>query len=801
MAPSAEQVSEPPVGAPSAAEHRAHAMASGLGPLSTRGGVATGAEGFVVEGTVRFPPPILAGEAHALQGTGYSVVLPGENLLLIYDARTGTLAHQEVINGRNYHASGRAVIVDEPGYRRLLYPQERHPDQVYDLSVPDEPRVLAAFDACSRNFVALRGTGAVFAYGRDCGELIDLDSGEPLGELDFRRIASPISLTEDSRSLLLFLAELSYDQWALITLDVTDPSAPLELARQLVEDPGELLPASARDVLLMRKHEQVVLLNRDGEPRGAVPLRPHAVEQLELVETEDQIVLAIAEEEGIELWDITDPAAPSRIAGLDVGGLFERSSGVMESLSPRPLLMVAAGEAREVVLIDVRDGSIVGRVATPGQARPWSVSVDRESGDLVTVINRRMLNIAQIYEPGGEAVIETVSFAVPQEPEHVAGYREVAPVEIERMVTLGSRYVVTYDASHNALNVVDVLRREVVAGSGLVGGPDIPRETDEGDGTAAAGYYDPDLELMAAGGSTIAVAGRYSLEILQFDGRELRHRERFAWSSSDGAGVTDVEVLEDGSVIWFRGYITRYSVLEIWHPDGRRGRLDFHIPNYRYVTGMDVSPAGDRVVVCGDYLFNAAPMVMVDIVDRANPREMWRSDEEHFTYAQFTPDGDAVVATRGAIWWISPQLFDIETGDPLSEPGEQAPIFWHWGSGTTFGSGEGARVSFWHWTFRAWGSVIYDLSKDPPEVIGQSDPYCCDPWQIPRADGEAYYDFVGGGVLLGSAGGDYSIYGIGRWSFPSVLAPGYIAVRDGFGTPDGIAVLRDPAIAPARIRR
>src|SRR5436309_721288 len=442
------------------------------------------AAGLLEVGRIRYPPALTTGPGfQAFEGEAAAVVVTSESGLLTFDLRTGSLLHEETVGqtpgtGKNPlevslggHGSRRRLVISYP--RQTSY---NTPMRIYDASDPRRLVLLASAENCGSGAVVEAAGRAAFGYGDFCGHLFDLDSGATLQPFERGIYRAAWGGGEGLAPVLAYVSQRSYkDPHVLSTWKVLDPAAPEAMA-------SVVLPGYVEQLFVDMNGTFLVLTMADGfQVRNArtgellsevrdLSFPRHLV----LAEGGGGKVVAVAYPGAVDLFDVKDPQAPERIGQVSLNLYNESLNGpylnTRQQMVPareRPWLVLAVPDPPELVVVDIRDGSILGRWEA-GPAQPAAVTLDEGApgGPIAGLLSMRAI-YDEVLVPGGTAHLDALSLALAERPEHLSRYERVTPQQIVQSAVFDGHLVASVDLAHNAIVVGDAADAGQVAAGGL----------------------------------------------------------------------------------------------------------------------------------------------------------------------------------------------------------------------------------------------------------------------------------------------------------------------------------------------
>ncbi|MBD3869034.1 MAG: hypothetical protein IFK94_13000 [Acidobacteria bacterium] len=685
---------------------------------------------------VRFPPPLSAYEGfQGFPGSPYVVAYGGRGQMFSLNPTSG-----ELLNWHSYGNSGfREAIGGDDNRRRIILPGSaswwsRERTRILDGTDPSNVFEIADSEPCGTWAAVIPGAAMGIVSGDGCRNLIDLDTGEILKSMGSRggrvygalRNGVPAVLIQNGQSW----NDLSYSLYSL-----ENPARPvLWYTAELVRDARLYFDRSYTIFVAASGSGARIHDLASGRLLASIP-PPAADIGAAIVEGDGARVLAHGRRDGVELFDLTDPAAPRSIATVEMEILRDYRS--LKAHPSEPWLAVLTEEPSGVTVLDARDGSVLLRHETPDlvlRTMTWT-----ETGEGVPAIALfGYLSGARTGEQpeGGYSVIETVRIDPAGGDEPAVRMAPVVPQKIQAVLPVAGRYAAVLDLGVNAVLLVD--------GS-------------DGSVSDATGYDDygvsDEYEVLAASGGDAFVAGSaIGLNVFDVVQGNLIRRESLSYLWEDCC-INAVEALSDGTVV-----ILHREWIETRAPDGAVGRLSLDRDYLR----MRVNGDGTRAALSSGKVWYGSndATAMIDLADRSSPRLLWeRTDGAHF--ADFVRDGSVAALTVTAGWYgFAPRLVDTATGEPLGDAGEAAPTIYYYAPGAAYGTGAGSRLVYWYWTAIGWGSAVYDVGTGTPALLNLSEEYFCSSDHTVRSDGKSAYEFRSRSVYLAQPDGSFRPYGV-----------------------------------------
>ncbi len=521
----------------------------------------------------------------------------------------------------------------------------------------------------------------------------------------------------------------SYPQWRtfLSAFSAEDPASPVLLWDvELTSQQAGLLVDRSGQVVVVGSYAQGGLRGFDVRDlsNGAVlssfetPARGNRVV---LAEGGGERVLAVADDAGVDLVDLAEPSSP------EVRGRVEaRLSGASDrSLSPsstEPLLFVGATGDGEVLSVDIRSASIVGRWPA-GDPAPVALALGEGAGGRrdAVVLSQRVLG-ERVLVRGGLSELDFVDFSIAASPQLRGRFARVLPDEVDGFVTVGGAYGVAADVGTNTLVLFRLVDGEVLDVTGFFSRPD-----------PWGNWYSHYEGVLRAAGSTVLAVLNDRYEVFDVFRQRLvsRAQDRFQGSQF----VTDGAVRRDGTAV-----VLICGELRTHLPDGRTGRLALPFSCGR---DLSLSPGGDLALVgFPSYDWDESNAAVVDLSDPAEPKVLWQG-LPGYASGIFLEDGERLFVTTNYYGSsFDSALLDARTGAPLGEPAEGVEKYAYHDVAATYGRGEDARVVVWKWTFRGWKTVLFDAGTGTPRVLAILPEFFAIPDYLAR-DGGGWYEFQG----------------------------------------------------------
>lgn len=765
---------------------------------------------LAIAATTRFAPSLEKTEpnsiaAHPDRPFAYAW---SHDRLFVVDSASGEVdtISLAAIYGASFGSSGRVETAGSGASARLLLgPVNGHGAiEVFSIVEPSAPvhvRSIPAYQYAA--FRVLPDGRSVVIADDTTASLVEIESGKSLGT--FSKAGGPFTPftrvigaggAPDSTVVALIEARHGYP-YRLALHGVTPGTQPALLAAPeldgyplgpLVDRRGEIVVVGFQPTSTGARYE--VRDARDGSLLS-VMTAPGRGGVATLAEGGGRRVLAVADKDGIDLFDLADPRFPVPLPRVTARIGYDGNGYVYSTaLAPSfvdPWLFAASPGERAILAIDVRDGSIVGRSETGG-VPPVAIAIGEAGGrrDAVALAYRQ--EFEEVLARGGRREIQIHDLAVVSSPRQVARIARSEPARIDGFVTVGADHAVAADSQSNAFALVSLREGRVVE----VTGPDRL--------LGAADTIEPGGWLRSAGRFVLAFGGSWQ-EWAIVPGHL---KQVAAGGDIRTSQYTAGDILPNGRVVLL-GYSSGGWFLEVHDLDGRDGRLSLELGEF---DSLVLSPDGRRAaIVHTSFPPEIGLLTVVDLADAAHPAVAWTRSFDVAT-ARFDASGETILATSGFFsGWFTALRLDAGTGAPLG--GESTPVdkFFYHGEGTTYGSREGWRAVFWAWTWSGFQTVLIDAGVSPPAVL-RLYPEILDaiPLYAPRAGGgwyeilrnpwDDYADF-----LFANAGGDEHLVlrDPRDHVFPRASGRGYLATVANWNGPEPAIVLwRDTALARPR---
>ncbi len=738
-------------------------------------GLARLADGLIETGRLRFPVPYVANAPMlAVPGTGivYSEVQEGAEVraILAFDLRTGQRVAEIDLLPRFGDRELYGMAIGGEGALRRLALTIGETILLFDISDPRQPREIGVVaGTCGGRVHARPGPRPLFLDSRDgCLAVFDGTDGalvwqdHPPGSSWVNAEGAVFTLWTSSQRMLWSFEILDGGWFSPLAGPLPAPSP----AARLNPAGDRLLTTAASGARELRDPRTLAVTAALPDASGPVLLADGGPQRA-VIEVRDG---------SVGLTDITDPASPRVLPDLAVD--MRGTQPTATSLRDFPWVILPSPGTGEVVVADLRDGTIAARIPT-GDLVPLAVVADEVAAQGGPAEGGPLIGIAA-RDRDEASVLLAVSLADPSAPRLVSRYRDDWPARVGTLATVDGRAVAVYDRMLGALIVAD-------AASGRPLGAGRMRR----DGSWGAGG-------LRALGPRVVAWNRDEARVFEVADESVVPRQawnRDAWSD---AAPTDAALLPDGRLVLLAG-----AEIHVVDAAGATASVDLPGAPLAVEPALQLSPDGRLLLADpgGAWASPWAPSApsVFDVSGAGPPVLLWTGGSSASS-ARFVRSGTAVVVVASADGWsVRPRLHDARTGAPLGGEGPAFYPFFYFGPGAAFGTGKDARIVYWEWTPIGWDDVLLDVGQETPAIVATSPEYFAGPAFAPR-DETTFYRILQRGAAdgnpldVGDLAGVYAPYGRIALHEPVSLRHGFLAGADAVSRSRDVVLARDPKL-------